>query len=474
MKKLISILMILCLFGTSSALALNYSGTVKGEATFETMEEAQVNGPAFLSGYYGKEYIPAPCMVGYPQETTFVYRSADRYGVTAAVRENSAFIIFAEQVFADKDAALSYLRDMGVIELADKAKGSVLLVTPADHTAFARADQAAYYQLQSAMYNNGSIREGEVSRTFADSPYYGTFSYLYVIAADSAASFVNNYIVSVPDFAGRITGLLLINGGMDHVRRVSTPVPAYLVNASDDAFFKYVAGNDAQATFVDGGHTCYYNQALPLQKVVLPKEEGLTAKEYLKDAYYYLFTKAMRIPVRTQAVYASGSYSGYNLDESPFSLCERNLVEDGKTADGLDVKLYYDAEKFSALKTEAGEYLDTWYEVLPEEVLDNTAPAGTVPLWLADHGGGDDPFQFCNEIGLLKLAGEERFAIVAPAYQSLYSDSAVCGQSLVGAVHMMLEKYPALDPSRVYVTGYSMAERVGFEPILMLFFGTNY
>jgi len=46
--------------------------------------------------------------------------------------------------------------------------------------------------------------------------------------------------------------------------------------------------------------------------------------------------------------------------------------------------------RFGDVKAANGEYLQTWFEYLPEEVVKGTAPAGTVPLWLALHGGGDD------------------------------------------------------------------------------------
>ena len=86
-------------------------------------------------------------------------------------------------------------------------------------------------------------------------------------------------------------------------------------------------------------------------------------------------------------------------------------------------------------------------------MLKGTAPAGTVPLWLALHGGGDDPRQFVDEIGLLPLAGSERFAIVAPDYSTI---SNLLSDVLPKLVKYMLKTYPALDASRVYVTGYSL------------------
>ena len=140
------------------------------------------------------------------------------------------------------------------------------------------------------------------------------------------------------------------------------------------------------------------------------------------------------------------------MDQAPLSLCERNAVLNGVTKDGIHV-IAHSEDRFSNLKAPNGEYMQTWFEYLPEEVLRNTAPAGTVPLILANHGGGDDPRQFVEEIGLLPLAGAERFAIVAPEHQNIAN---LLSDSLPELVKYMLEAYPALDPSRVYVTGYSM------------------
>jgi poly(3-hydroxybutyrate) depolymerase len=58
-----------------------------------------------------------------------------------------------------------------------------------------------------------------------------------------------------------------------------------------------------------------------------------------------------------------------------------------------------------------------------------------------------------DEIGLLTLAGSERFAMVAPDHQNV---AGLLSDVLPKLVRYMLKTYPALDASRVYVTGYSM------------------
>ena len=145
-----------------------------------------------------------------------------------------------------------------------------------------------------------------------------------------------------------------------------------------------------------------------------------------------------------------------------FALSPRNPVLNGRTVVGdLEVILVHDAERFSDVKSDAnampfaspGDYLDCWYEVLPQEVLQNTAPAHSVPLLLANHGGGDDHLMFLDETGLLLTAGEQGFAIVAPMHSGI---TFIAGEVLPRLVQYMLDKYPALDPERVWVTGYSM------------------
>jgi pimeloyl-ACP methyl ester carboxylesterase len=140
------------------------------------------------------------------------------------------------------------------------------------------------------------------------------------------------------------------------------------------------------------------------------------------------------------------------MDQAPLSLSERNAVFNAATRDGIRVFERKD-DRFRSLAAPNGEYLQTWFDYLPTEVLEGTAARGSVPLVLALHGGGDDPRQFVEEIGLLPLAGVERFAIVAPEHQSSLPTA---NTSLPALVEYTLRKWPALDPSRVYVTGYSL------------------
>ena len=451
-----------------SALALNYSGSQGNEATFETLQETRLSGPEAvkdLETNSGKTYVSHPVLDSYAEGTTFVYRSANLFGGRAAARLNTNILVFSDQHFEDKAAAQAYLTELGVIGLIDEAVGSAILVTPADpEKGFTAADQQDYYALQTAIcaQKAGGTDEAGNPVSYSDAEYFGGYGYLYAVGIDGGATFLNNYISSAFDYVSRIAGMLLINGGMDEIRQVAAQVPVYLVNAPETVVNKYKAANEADAYDITAKTAAYFNQALPLQRVMVAQEEKSNAG-HLKDAYYDMFIKAMRVPVIKQGLYSAGTpYQGYNFDEAPYSLCDRNAVINGVTEDGIYV-IRHDEERFNEIKTDAGEYLQTWFEYLPEEVLNNTAPAGTVPLFLANHGGGDDPRLFVDEIGLLELAGKERIAMVAPEHQYIgYTRTdgqmveGILPQALPMLVKYMLETYPALDASRVYVTGYSM------------------
>lgn len=466
--RILVLALALSLVLTSSAFASSYTGSQGNQATFETLEEARVSGPAAVANLetnVGNTFKSHPVLDGYPEGTTYVYRSANLNGGRGAARLNTNIMVFAEQAFENKDAALAYLKGLGVIDIIDKAIGSVVLVTPADIKAgFTANDQKNYYKIQTAMFaQKASKKEGDAVVYYSDAEYFGGFGYYYVIGIDGGATFLNNYISGTVDYAGRIAGMLLIGGKMEDIRTVATLVPTYLVNASNDTIEKYKKANGTDAYMSEGGINTYFNQALPLRKVVTASVENPDAASIIKDAYYNMFIKAMRLPVyKTGLNSASTPYQGYGNDSAPYTLCERNALLGDVTADGIHM-IRRSEDRFIDTKTLDGEYLRDWFEYLPDEVLNNTAPAGTVPLILGMHGMGDDPRGFVDEIGLLVLAGKERLAVVAPEHQAIFwtkqGDKFVEGielEVMPKLVKYMLETYPALDPSRVYVAGYSM------------------
>jgi len=466
MKKLFCLVLALCMFMTTSAFALGYKQHLDNEATFETLEEARLSGPEYLAAYTNRTYIPDPAMDTYPAGTTYIYRSPKMFTcMSAAFRMNTNILVYTDAAFADKAAAEAYLKDMGLIDIINEAYGSIVLVTPSDKDAgFGIADQYAFFQLQSAMCNIGFSKkiDDKTSNYYADGAYFGGLTNRFVIGIDGGATFINNYVVSANDYVSRIAGMLLIGGSSTRAFDIASFVPVYLVNPTAATLEKYKAANGTDASGYIGDVRRYFNQEFPLRQVYAVEDDDVDIAAYVHEAYYNMFIKAMRIPTYKANAHTAGlQYANYNFNQAPYSLNERNAILCGKTADGLVVTEYQN-DQFSNIKTDKGLYLDTWYEILPEEVIDGTAPDGTIPLILANHGGGDDSIQFLDEIGWLSVAGKERIAIVAPERSNITD---IQPQVLPEVARYMLSKYPALDASRVYVTGYSMGGSATYHSI---------
>ena len=474
MKRLaffLSLILAITAVTCTGALAQGYQQHLPIEPTFETMEEVHANGPALFSPIYNKEFVTDPAMETYPAGTTYVYRANTYTGLTAGYRMNTNILVYTDEEIADKDAALAYLKGLGITAMIDEAGGSAVLVTPANKAVgFGAADQYAYYQLQSAMCNLGGGVWG--GHGYIDNYYYGGVTNRYLIGVNGGASFLCNYVAPQLDYIGRVAGMMLVNADMEHVLDVAVPVPVYLVNASDMVFDKFQEANGAYACEVTEGKTVFFNQQFPVRKVAVAAE-GKTLAEYVNDAYYSLLIKAMRTPVVKSGLFTSaGEYSGYAFNQAPYTLTARNAILNGKTPDGIVVTEHQE-ERFSDMQAENGEYLNTWYEFLPEEVLNGTAKEHSIPLILSNHGGGDDPVQATDELGLITLAGKERIAIVAARYATdvpgggIFGASPfdVNGKALPALVRYMLETYPALDPARVYATGYSMGGAATVEAV---------
>lgn len=451
--------MLLLIGAATQAYAIGFTGELGNEATFETLQEANQNSVNIVSSIVEndtKAFATHPVLDGYPEGTTFVYRSANQYAGRAAARLNTNIFVYAPEHFENKDDAMAYLKDLGLIKLIDEAVGSIVLVTPIGDS-FDMADVASYYALQTAMLSQKEAKrlEDGTAIYYSDAEYFGGYGFEYFIGIDDGATFFNNYIAPEIDFSGRMAGVLLFGGDMQRTRQPATFVPIALVNSDEAIVSKYRAVNGVNAQDVMDGRVVSYNQQWPLRKVIDISEEIVDKAALIEEVYRGMMVKAMRVPVLTQGMNSAGTpYSGYGFDEAPYSLCDRCYVVDGKTEGGVVMISHQgDDDRFAEYKTEAGEYIDVWYEYLPQEVLDGTAPAGSVPLILCNHGGGDDARVFVDEFGLIELSEKERVALVAPDHQTVGS---VRGPALTAVAKYMLEKYPALDASRVYMTGYSM------------------
>lgn len=470
---------------------LNYQNRQGNPATFETLAEVCANAPKATAGLSGNARVPRivnPAFKDFPQDTLYIYRSPNLYGGETAARNNTVFILFSDKRFATKDAAYAMIEKLGLVELINAAIGSILLVMPGDDTGYTENDlQRTYVVINSLLTQKAIVEVDGVRSCPAESEYCGGYGKNYYFGIGRGATFMNNFIAGArSELIGRAAGFFTFGGEMSEDVTVNGYVPAYLVNASETAVRKFRTANNADAYALKDGVSTFYNQALPLRQVCSACDPDGDPGQWMVRAYREMFMFLQRSSnVSTPYLEPSvtNPYQGYVSAPpiSRFALSARNPILGDRTVIGdLQVIFVHDSERFSDLKvtenkaegrlreimTDEGDFLDAWYEVLPQSVLHNTAPKHSVPLMLANHGGGDDPLMFLDETGILLTAGQQQFAIVAGMHSGLtFIGGDLVGEALSRLVQYMLDKYPALDPQRVYVTGYSMGGMATYNVI---------
>lgn len=461
---------------------LNYRNRQGNPATFETLEEVCAHAPEATKDLSGNSRMPRianPAFKDFPQDLVYVYRSPNLYGGETAARNNTSFVVFADRRFSEKDEALAWLRSLGLTELIDAAVGSILLVMPEKNEGYGENDLQKLYILVNALFTQkASVEVDGVRCCPAESEYCGGYGKNYFFGVGKGATFMNNYIAGSRDeLIGRAAGFFTFGGEMDEAAAVNGCVPAYLVNPSAAALRKLRAANGCDAYALRGDAASFYCQNLPLREVRSAVDPDGDPGSWMVRAYREMFMflqRSANVSTKYLEPAVTNPYQGYvpAPQITRFALSSRNPVLNDRTVVGdLQVTFVHDAERFSDVKvtvneadgmyrnfmTDEGDYLDAWYEVLPQGVLNNTAPEHSVPLLLANHGGGDDLLMFLDETGILLTAGRQQFAIAAGMHSGLtFVGGEMVGEAMSRLVQYMLEKYPALDPERVYVTGYSM------------------
>lgn len=448
---------------------LNYWNRQNNPATFETLEEVRAHAIAVTETLSGNERFPQilnPALEGFPAGLAYFYRSPMLYGGETGARNNTSFIVFPDRRFEAKEEAKAYLEELGLIRLIDEAIGTILLFMP-EKEDYGESELQYAYTLIDALFSQKAFIEIDGKRCVpAESEYCGGYGKTYLFGVGRGATFMNNYVAGSRDeLIGRAAGFFTYGGDMRDDARVSQYVPAFLVNPCPTAAQKFREANGTNAYALAEGVARFYDQALPQRQVRVARDEAGAPGPWMERAFREMFMflqRSANVMTKHPEPRVTNAWQGY-VPVPPvtrFALSRRNPILNGRAQVGdLEVIFRHDAERFADLISVPGDfaipgaYLDCWYEVLPQAVLHNTAPAHSVPLLLANHGGGDDHLMFLDETGLLLTAGEQGFAIVAPMHSGI---TTIAGEAFPRLVRYMLDAYPALDPERVWVTGYSM------------------
>lgn len=256
---------------------------------------------------------------------------------------------------------------------------------------------------------------------------------LKVIGIGNGATFVNTAIAPT-DAAGHIAGILSIDGKPGITPDSSWGVPAYIAGKKAAKAAKpYIAMNK--------GVRCgskYVNEDEELLAVIVDESSSISLAGIFDKAWDELFSKNLRFNNYKHTHYNGakfGEYGPYELE--PYTVHE-----------SLGIK-----RELVIMEQKKGlPWL--WYEYWPEELMSG-APAGSVPVMVLLHGNTNDPRTQAETSGFIQVAGKERFFIVEMEWQGSKDYGAMGYDGIEKVINILLEKYPQLDPSRIYAQGLS-------------------
>ena len=352
------------------------------------------------------------------QQKAYVYREMGMGDLTQETGHLNGFTPFY-LVYPDKKVnesqALDLIKELGIDQQLKQFGISFGVVNPVDDT-----------------YNNDV--DLKAFQTMVDS--LRTFANLKIIGIGNGATFVNQVIANN---AGEVAGIVSINGKAGKAVANAASVPAFIVGKNAANIAKtYIATNKAKLTAKEKQMQIYTNADEPLLRVVVSNTTTQTLGEIFKDAWETLLNKNYRFNNYRHTWYEGqkhGQYGTYELE--PFL----NLDE-------LKVKrnIVVNEDRFGQTKT-------LWYEYIPEGVM--SAEKGSVPLVLLLHGNNNDPRTQADTSGWIQVAAKEKIFVAELEWQGKPGYAAMGHDGIETTVMQLVQKYPQIDPSRIYTEGLS-------------------
>lgn len=355
--------------------------------------------------------------LGVAGSQTYLYKPSVL--ITPTPMLTPVLFVYADQGYESSDAAWEALLSNGLVELAERENAVLIVQNPVDDE-WGQSDVTVYQDVLRYIWGGNTAASGKPALSF--------YRLDYMLGEGDGATFINQFMTQAPN-VNRIAGVATFGGEMPDVAEGSA-LPAYIVGGSRDAIEYYKEVNDVDAR---RGAT-FYNTDNPAKEVIVDKARAQAFdRRLIKDAYDELFRYTARQGLSTPVFYDNATTTeDFTLMERP-NLDELDLTQVLVT--GADTGT-------------TGQ--PRWYEWVPDEVLNQKRSKRTYPLVLDLHGRGDHEIYEAESNGWIELAGEEKVIVAAPFDTTT--------PAVMGMLEELKAKYP-IDPSRIYMTGFSAGGR---------------
>jgi poly(3-hydroxybutyrate) depolymerase len=357
--------------------------------------------------------------VAFPGVGTEVWLFDERAAYDFTKREPTIaprYLIYPDRA-VDAEGAKRVIEELGIDDHLTEYATRAWIINPTNGVDYqADADLASYFSFMSLL------------PTLADHQHTN----VKVIGVGNGATFVNN-VVSQNSWS--LAGIFTYGGKMDSSVTPYGPSPAY-IHGDVGAGKRYVAANSAEVISRDRGVTVYADPNEPLARVVVDPSRNETLAEAFDAAWDGVLSHVYRPHFPRGRVDPSVTREGFPLIEYP--RIGEGYVTQTPVTDPLGT---------------SSEYM--WQEYIPASVLD--AAPGTVPLLVAMHGTTDMPQHIAERGGWVEQIAEAGAMMVSVENQGTrFGFANFDGPATERLVALLAEKYPQLDTSRVYATGFSL------------------
>jgi hypothetical protein len=341
---------------------------------------------------------------------------SDRWSLFAPL-----YVVFSDAKTAAEAEAV--VADLEIAQHLEDYKTKVLVMAPVDGSTWdAEADLANYQALVTKLASSYSLNNTKV------------------IGIGTGATFVNNVI---SQNAYSIAGIYTYGGTIDAGLTPQTSVPTYVHSADAGVSSYYISANSASSSEESDTFTTYANPAAnkSLERVVVSKldnaQESVAAG--FQTAWTTVFSKNYRFYMDETEFY-SATFNPLTFS-TPWELATYPIYDE----------LGINVSSVQGNLTAAGT--NQWYEYVPRRLAN--AEAKTIPLVVMLHGNGNDNRTQAETSGWPELAATEDIMLVAPEWQGGAGFTGLREAGTMALLDLLFEKYPQIDPSRVYLTGLS-------------------
>ena len=367
-------------------------------------------------------------------ENPVIYSEERRSASTIQDRDPSytpTYLIYVDRQRTQEEAR-KLIEDLGMGEHLQQYKARVAVVGPANGEAYDSAADLTAFQNLLRTYRSSNLK---------------------IVAVGAGATFVNNVVA---EHAFAIAGILTYGGQVDAARVSTMPVPAYVHAASPAVGKLFIGANGATSKTESAAYTTYVNPGAGkgLQRVVVSKlpdgRENLA--QAFASAWKTVFSKNYRLYMRLAESYSQG-FDPNNYSE-PWELEPYVMYDElGMSCQAITEEL-------------PGFGLSLRYEYVPKKAV-GAAPK-SVPLVIMLHGNNNDPRIQGESGGWPEVAAKNTIILSSIEWQGRKSQegttfAAIGEGGTMAILDRLLEKYPQVDPGRVYFTGLSAGAMNSFN-----------